>query len=364
MFRRDALKVIVIGMAAAVLLFLTALPTRAAIEADPASGRQALSDEDPLKKWERLSREEKRELMRKYEFFKSLPESEREVLRQRHRKLKSLRESLNDQDQGPFSGPSGHETRDGGWHGQIKKFLKERIESMKKEIKSMPENGGRDRLERARKFRKRLEHLNGERMGRFLEKMVKEGIVTVEEAEELKAVPHRERKEKLFSLDKERLMRDMKGLLPPDEEDRLNRMEPWRFHRRMQAEQDQWGMVEPASRFGALTPEQEQALQDLPPGPERFQMMRQFIEKNLRSRLQGMGVDRETLDEVFAMPPRERQRWIMKKIRSLKEKNGQFPPELREFLHPHRGRGPHDESGHEGSHRSKRRNQESPRRRH
>jgi hypothetical protein len=341
-------------LTAVVLASLAAFPAGAAVEADQSLAPQISSDEDPQKKWDRLSREEKKDLIRKYELFKSLPESERKELRERHRKLNALRESLDDMDRGSFDGPPSHDPREREWHSRIRKFLKERLESAKKHLNASGADNGRDRLERIRKFRKKLEHLNHERMDGFLKKVVEEGIISIEEAEKLKAVPHHERKEKLFSLDQERLMQEMKGLLPPGEEDHLKRMEPWRFHRRMQAEQDQWGMVKPASRFGALTPEQEETLKNLPHGPERFRVMRQFIEENLRSRLQRLGVDRETLDKVFSMPPHERQRWIMKKIRSLKEKSGNLPPELRELLHPSWDQRSPDESDAENKRRMKR----------
>lgn len=315
----------------AVLLgFFTAVDTAdGAARFEPNVSQASETDEDPQKRWERLSDREKKEVLQKYDYYKSLPEPERRLLKERHEKLKTIREGLDDFD-APFRydpPPAGDDT--GEPYHRVKRFLRDRLDAVKKRIKASSHEGERDRAAEVRRLRRELEGLNRKQVDPFLEKMVERGIVEPEEVDSIRKAPPRECRERLFSVNKRRHLREMEGLLPPSEEDRLKRMEPWRFHRRMRSDMDQWGLRRPGARLGALTHEQEESLQGLR-GPERWQVRKRIVEENVRSRLEQCGVEPNELDRIFAMPRHERERAIMGKLRALKAEGVEIPHEWEE----------------------------------
>jgi len=312
-----------IGWALLLGFFLAFGTSDGAVRSAPSGNQEAVPDEDPHKKWERLSDQEKKELLNKYYYYKSLPDSQRSLLKERHKKLKAIQEGLDD-----FDAPFGQdplrvrEGRKEPYH-RVKRFLKGRLNAVQKKIKASLPEAEDDRIFKIRKLRQELEDLNQEQIDPFLNEMVERGIVQPEEVDSIKRCPHRERRERLFGLNKRRHLREMEGLLPPSEEDGLKRMEPWRFH------MDQWGLRRPGARLGALTQEQEKLLQNVPVQGMR-QIKKQFVEENVRSRLEQLGVDPGELDPIFALPRHERERSIMRKLRALKAQGVKIPEEWEE----------------------------------
>ncbi|MBU0755405.1 MAG: hypothetical protein KJ645_09710 [Planctomycetes bacterium] len=303
-------------------------PPALGIEAD----QQQEPEENPQEKWDRLSENEKKEVLEKYAFFKSLPESERHLLKERHKKLQAIREGLDDFD---MLTPEDRYPRDHGkesTYERIKRFLKKRLDKVKMQLKFTFKGEAHDRLEEIRRMREELENLNQQQMDPFLEKMVEEGVIEPGEVEPIKACPRHERRERLFSLDQRRRMRELEGFIPSHEEERLREMEPWRFHQRMHTDREPWSLYKPVVRLGALTREQKDAVHRLPYGPDRKKVIEGFVESNLRERLEKMGVKPELLDKAFEMSQEERQEWIFNKLNTLKEKGIRLPPDIDEAL--------------------------------
>lgn len=275
--------------------------------------------EDPIDAWKRLPEEKKRELLDRYHYFKSLPEEERGKLRERHRKLKLVRASMDAGEDAP-----GQER-----NRRVERMIREREEKLRK-LLNIPQN---DPLgKHMDSLKKKLGRMNQEQFDRFLDQLVKEGLLKEREAGRIRSLPEKERKKKAFELGKKRYLKEMQGLIPEQEEASLEAMEPWMFHQKMRRERERMGMPGPPGRLIQLTPEQKEALETMSEGPERRREMERFFDENLRSRLEMMGVARETVDQVLAMTHPERRRWIMQKLRWFKDHPENVPPEIRKYL--------------------------------
>lgn len=279
----------------------------------------AVGNEDPIDVWKRLPEAKKKELIDRYRYFKSLPEEEKGNLKERHRKLKVIRDSLD----------AGEDTPGQEQNRRVKKMFREREDSLRKLMKIPP---GEPLDKQMGGLKKRLERMNHEQFDKFLDKLVKEELLKERDAKRIRSLPEKERKKKAFELGKKRFLKEMKGLIPEHEEESLQEMEPWKFHRMMRGQRERMGMAGPAGRLSVLTPEQKKTLETVPEGPERRRMSERFFDENLRNRLEKMGVDRETTDSVLAMSQPERRRWIMEKLKSFKDHPEQISPEIEELL--------------------------------
>jgi len=293
----------------------------------------AVEDEEPPpdQRWARLTDEQKQALLKKYEYFKNLPDSEKARLRERHKHLQRLRESLRDEEaEGEEEGGAANGRKRPDW--RVRQFLNRRLDAVRDRLKGGPFETGEDRTDQVRSLKRSLESKLRERLGRFLDDLVKEGLLSPEEADSLRQGAPRDRMERLFSLGRERRIRDLKEVLPPGEEDRLRGMDPWRFHHWMRGDEEGRRGFLPGERLGALTPEQEETLRSIASPEERERRKRGLIESNLRERLVRRGVDSAEVDRLFRLEPWERRLWILKKLKTFRDEGKPLPPEVLELL--------------------------------
>jgi hypothetical protein len=305
----------------AALVFL-ALPVDFNPVRDPAE-----VSKDPQERWETLSPGEKKELLKRYRRYQSMPEYERKRLKERHRKLRIMRESFTEEEKSETMNQAEVD-------GKIRKYLKRCEQEVRKKLKLSGGNPDEPRPARIQRLRKKLEsaNLGRERLGRFLKEMVRKGVVTSREAEKIKSLPGQEKKRRIFALQQKSHLKEMEGLLPAHEIEVLEEQEPWRFHRRTRMDRERWGAIQPWERLMELTPEQEKNVENLPSEWEREQTLGMYRTANLRKRLILLGADENKVEEILSKPLPMRQRWIMRRIKALKKKGPPCDPAIEKIL--------------------------------
>lgn len=306
-------------------------------KSDRKTGVQKNRSGDPRKRWEQFSEQEKKEIRKKYEYFKSLSKEERKELRKRHRNFKKIKESLSESEN---NGPRPPRHSEGDLYGRIRDFLNERQDELAQELPHLREGDDNDRGRRAKRMRKHLEDQNFKQMHSFLDRLVKEGVITPDEAGKIKSMPRDEKMDKLFRLGKDLRLLDMEGWLPPEEEKKWRKMEPYHFHRKMRHERERGQFRPPREGLGRLTPEQKELLDGMPPSREKREQMRRFMDENIRHRLEQAGVEQEQIDRLLSLPPHERGNEVRKKLKSLEEQGKTIPPEIRRLIDEYKDKRP------------------------
>lgn len=318
-------EMMVIGAGVLLTLSLLSGPALSAGLLDGDAG--VLGPKDARKRWESLPEERQSYLREKYDYFKSLPESEKRRLKERHKKLEIIRENILSTEEAE-SGTQPEVSKE-ELDGKVRKFFKRRERELKKRFPVRP---GRKRSEGIRYLRESVEAVAFERMPDFLRQVEEEGLITREEAEKIELLPPPERMTSIFEIGRDRFLREMEGLLSEEDLETLRNLDPWEFNMVLHLERDRRGMIGPAGHTLELTPEQIQALHAMPEGPERDRLKDEFLRNNLSEWLKKLGEDPKSIERTLSMRPRERQRHVMRKLRSLDHRGQKLGPEHRKRL--------------------------------
>ncbi|MFH1999437.1 MAG: DUF3106 domain-containing protein [Planctomycetota bacterium] len=326
-------------------------------DAGTASTDSEPSIKERKEQWEHLSDTKKKEIRKNFKYFKSLSIEERQRLRERHKKLKMIRENLDESETGNPEAISRPDKNSEDIYGRVKNFLKECEDELWQKLKPASDAEGDDPCRKVQRLRRHLEEMNLDRMRDYLERLVNRGVISMEEAEKIKDLPRDKKRDQLFRLGKDMILQEMEGWLPPAEERRWRGMDPMHFHGKLHRERERGRLFMPLEGLGRLTPEQEKTVQGMPQSPARRDQVRRFMEENIRARLEKAGVAADLIDRMMSLPPHERMQQVMKKIRSLKDEGKNLPSEMQDLLDEHKEHLSHDKQ------RDKERPQERGRRR-
>lgn len=286
--------------------------------------------QDFQQRWNKLSPEEKKELLNKYKKYKDMPEAEKKVLKNRHKKLKEIRDSI--QTKVKVNDPRARKAA-------LDRKVKEHLKGKARELwKHFDFKGTENSNRMVQKIRKRIQELNHKNIDSFLKDLVKQGELSLEEGNKiLKLSPHKKR-QKVFYLLKKHLLKTMEGLLSDEEMKELKNLDPFKFHNRMRGKKKQWGMLPPARGLTELTEDQEKRLKKMKDAQEKQKTREGFFKANLKARLVKAGVDPEKVDKILKMSHRDRQAAIMNLLRKFK-KEGKAPFFKRQRSNPKEKRG-------------------------
>ena len=359
---------------AACAFLLCCLPLSAqAVQEQPHARGKGTVEEGAKKRWEALPEAERKRLLERYRSYRSLPEAERRRLRERFRALESLRRSL-ELPERPRD-PRDLEAWKREVDRKVRRFLDRRVEEVDARIHGKaprgkpPSHGDKDRRTRLRALRARLEQLNRKQLSAFLDRLVKEGVLTSMEAEKIGRLGPAALRRKIFELGKRYALRDLEGLLPKGELRRLESMDPFCFHRWRRVGKIPVDLLHAAKRLSSLTPEQRAALEKFPEGPDRQRAREAFTRKNLLDRLERLGLKRTEIKKMLSLPLDQRRRWILDHVRAWQRRQGELSPEARRLLGLPRtgggrkGHGPgprHEGRPGNGDRRGKNKNGEGP----
>lgn len=275
-------------------------------------------------RWDKLSREDREHLKKKFEHFKKMSGKEQAELRKRHEQLEQLRERIVAEHAAELKTlPPDEQKRfvDGKVRVELEK-LKDRIRK-KQADNGHPGDGrspgGRSRGG-AREMREKLAEKNGKLARQTLKQLRDEGRIDEREYRRIDAMPREDKIDAVLKLHKRAFLSALEGVVPPEDMQRFQGMPARRFHREMWQKRRERGMHGSFANLVGLTPEQEKELGGIRDDHERTRCKMLFFEQNLRRRLTEMGVPSESIENILKQPHHRR-------IELLKEVLQKLPPE-------------------------------------